>query len=51
MTDKDVFYQAVRSFQLRGLRSEISQANVDSNRAPGNLAKAREVVRRDLDEK
>ena len=36
--------EAVHSFQLRLLRSEISQANADR-------AKAREVVRRGIDEK
>ena len=43
--------QAVHSFQLRLLRSEISQAHADRVMTSGNLAKAREVVRRGLDEK
>ena len=43
--------QAVHSFQLRLLRSEISQANADRAKASGNLVKAREVVRRGIDEK
>ena len=43
--------QAVHSFQLRLLRSEISQANADRTKASGNLAKSREVVRRGKDEK
>ena len=41
----------MHSFQLRLLRSEISQANADSAKASGNLAKAREVLRRGSDEK
>ena len=36
---------------MRLLRPEISQANADRANASGNLAKAREVVRRDIDEK
>ena len=40
----------MHSFQLRLLRSEISQANADRAKASGNLAKAREVVR-SIDEK
>ena len=43
--------QAVHSFRLRLLRSVISQANLDRAKASGNLAKAREVVRRGIDEK
>ena len=43
--------QAVHSFLLRLLRSEISQANADRTKASGNLAKSREVVRRGKDEK
>ena len=50
--DNGVFsYQAVHSFQLRLLRSEISKANADRAKASVNLAKAREVVRRGIDEK
>ena len=41
----------MHSFQLRLLRSEISQANADRAKASGNLVKAREVVRRGIDEK
>ena len=41
----------MHSFQLRLLRSEISQANADTAKASGNLAKAREVVRRGIDAK
>ena len=37
--------------QLRLLRSEISQAKADSIKASGNLARARKVVRRSIDEK
>ena len=52
MPDKGVFSdQAVHSFQLRLVRSEISQAIADRAKASGNLAKAREVVRRGIDEK
>ena len=52
MPDNGVFSdQAGYSFQLRLLRSEMSQANVDRAKASGNLAKAREVVRRGIDEK
>ena len=43
--------QAVHSLQLRLLRSEVSQANADRAKASGNLVKAREVVRRGIDEK
>ena len=39
-------FQLVHSFQLRLLRSEISQANANRVKASGNLAKSREVVRR-----
>ena len=50
--DNGVFSdQAVHSFQLRLLRSKLSQANADRAKAPGNLIKAREVVRRGIDEK
>ena len=50
--DNGVFSdRAVHSFQLRLLRSEISQANADRAKASGNLAKAREVVRRGINEK
>ena len=38
----------MHSFQLRLLRSEISQANADRAKASGNLVKAREVVRRGI---
>ena len=38
--------QAVHRFQLRLLRSELSQANADRVKASGKLVKAREVVRR-----
>ena len=49
--DNGVFSdQAVHSFQLRLLRSELSQANADRAKASGNLVKAREVVRRGIDE-
>ena len=41
----------MHSFQLRLLRSEISQANADRAKASGNLVKAREAVRRGIDEK
>ena len=41
----------MHSFQLILLRSEISQANADSAKASGNLAKVREVVRRGIDKK
>ena len=41
----------MHSFKLRLLRSEKSQANADSANASGNLVKAREVVRRGIDEK
>ena len=41
----------MHSFQLRLLRSEISQANADRAKASGNLVIAREVVRRGIDEK
>ena len=52
MLDNGVFSdQAVHSFQLRLLRSEINQANADRAKASGNLVKATEVERRDLDEK
>ena len=52
MPDNGVFSdQAVHSFQLRLLRSEISQANADRAKASINLVKAREVVRRGIDEK
>ena len=43
--------QAMHSFQLRLLRSELSQAIADRAKASGNLVKAREVVRRGIDEK
>ena len=43
--------QAVHSFEFRLLRSEISQANADRAKASGNLAKARELVRRGIDDK
>ena len=43
--------QAVHSFEFRLLRSEISQANADRAKASGNLAKAREQVRRGIDDK
>ena len=50
--DNGVFSdQAMNSFLLRLLRSEISQANADGAKASSNLAKAREVVRRVIDEK
>ena len=46
--DKDVFSdQAVHSFHLRLLRSE---ANADRAKALGKLIKARELVRRGIDE-
>ena len=52
MPDNGVFSdQAVHSFQLRLLRSEISQAIADRAKASGNLVKAREIVRRGIDEK
>ena len=38
-------------FQLRLLRFEIIQANYDRAKASANLAKAREVVRRGIEEK
>ena len=41
----------MHSFQLRLLRSEISQANEDKAKALGSLVKAREAVRRGIDEK
>ena len=41
----------MHSFQLRLLRSEISQSNADRAKASGNLAKAREEVRMGIDEK
>ena len=41
----------MQSFQLRLLRSEISQENADRAKASGKLPKAREVVRRGIDEK
>ena len=51
--DNGVFLsdQAVHSFQLRLIRSEISQANADIIKASGNIAKAREVARRGINEK
>ena len=50
--DNGVFSdQAVHSFQLRRLRTEISQSNADRAQASGTLVKAREVVRRGIDEK
>ena len=50
--DNGVFSdQVVHSFQLRLLISELSQANADRAKASGNLVKAREVVRRGIDEK
>ena len=52
MPDNGVFSdQAVHSFQVRLLRSQLSQANADRAKALGNLLKAREVVRRGIDEK
>ena len=52
MPDNGVFSdQVVHSFQLRLLISELSQANADRAKASGNLVKAREVVRRGIDEK
>ena len=39
------------SFQLRLLGSELSQTNADRVKASGNLVKAREAVRRCIDEK
>ena len=52
MPDNGVFSdQAVHSFQLRLLRAEISQQNADRAKQSGKLAKAREVVRRGIDEK
>ena len=52
MPDNVIFSdQAVHSFQLRLLRSEISQAYADRTKASGNQAKAREVLRRGIDEK
>ena len=41
----------MQSFQLRLLRSELSQANADRAKASGNLVKAREVVRSVIDQK
>ena len=41
----------MHSFQLRLLRSELIQANADRTKASGNLVKARELVRRGIDEK
>ena len=50
--DNGVFLdQAMHSFQLRLLRSELSQANADRAKASGNLVKAREVVRSVIDQK
>ena len=40
----------MHSFHLRLLRSEISQANADRAKSSGKLAKARELVRRGIDE-
>ena len=40
----------MHSFEMRLLRPEISQANADRAKASGNLEKAREVVRRGIDE-
>ena len=52
MPDNGVFSdQAVHSFQLRLLRSDMIQTNADSAKALGNLVKAGEVVRRGIDEK
>ena len=52
MPDNGVFSdQAVHSFQLRLLRSELSQTNAERAKASGNLVKAREVVKRGIDEK
>ena len=49
--DNGVFSdQAVHSFQLRLLRSEISQSNAVRAKASDYLVKAREVVRRGIDE-
>ena len=47
----DFLDQAVHSFQLRLMRSKISQANADGAKASGKLTKAREVERRGIDEK
>ena len=43
--------QAVHSSQLRLLKCEIRQANADRAKATGNIAKAREVVRRGIYDK
>ena len=43
--------QALHNFQLRLLRSEISQANADRAKASGNIAKARKIVRKGTYEK
>ena len=52
VSDNGVFSdQAVQSFQLRLLKSELNQANADRAKASGNVVKAREVVRRGIDEK
>ena len=41
----------MHSFQLRLLRSEISQEIADRAKASGNLVKVREVLGRGMDEK
>ena len=48
-----MFFFVSRGAQLpiENLNSEISRANADRAKASGNLAKAREVVRRGIDEK
>ena len=52
MPDNGVFSdKAVHNFPLRLLRSEISQTSADWAKTSGNLAKAREIVRRGIDEK
>ena len=52
MPDNGVYSdQAVHRFQLRLISSELSQARADRANASGNLVKAREVVRRGIDEK
>ena len=42
--------QAVHSFQLKLLRTEINQARSEEKKIDDDLAKAREVVRRGIDE-
>ena len=50
--DKGFFSdQAVHRFQLRLLRSEISQAIADRAKASGNLVEVKEVLGRGMDEK